>query len=253
MNINLHSKTYKNDSNGIGNKIIVIHGWSNSISVIEPLSQLLANFSEVISLDLPGHGQSPVPEEIWGMKDFSACLKNFLDQNNIKKANFVGHSFGGKTLIKFTSEYPEYVDKLVLIGASGIRPTPSLKKRFKFLFLKFLRNFIRFGNTRAGQYVYKNWYIPTFASRDYLNAGPMTKTFVKTINEELHSELAQIQNKTLLIWGEDDDESPKEVAHIMNKLIKNSELILIPHQGHYPFLGGGSGLVSMYIKKFLLK
>ena len=142
------------------------------------------------------------------------------------------------------------VNSFVLIGASGLRPTPTFKKRIYFLFLRYLRAFIRFKNTGVGKKIYENWYIPTFASRDYKNAGPMTKTFVKTLNEELKVELSNIDKPALLIWGMKDDESPPEVGKKMNSLIRNSKLIILEGKDHYPFLGNGLPLVSKYIRDF---
>lgn len=247
----LNSKVYLKEGVNPETKILVLHGWNTGLKHIEPLSELLANLGEVHAVDLPGHGLSPVPESVWGMAEFADEIKSYLDKAGISKAILVGHSFGGKTIIKFMSLYPEYASKIVLIGASGIRPRPSIKKRIKFTALKLLRNFIRFKNTKLGMKIYQDWYIPKFASRDYLNAGPMTKTFVKTINEELHEELKAIKVPSLLIWGDLDDESPVSVGETMSQYIKDSRLIVMKSQGHFPYLGSGVGLLYRYIKEFI--
>ncbi len=250
QNISIHSKCY-GDENLSGTNIVVVHGWKTSLHHIEPLSELLSSIGRVYAIDLPGHGLSTVPDSVWGMKEFAYSLKKFLDTKGIEKAIFVGHSFGGKTIIKFSSLYPEYIDKIVLIGASGLRPKPTLKKQIRNYFLSSLRSLIRFKNTSFGMKIYQNWYIPKFASRDYLSAGPMTKTFVKTVNEELESELKIIKAPTLLIWGADDDESPVQVASRMNELIRDSKLIVLPSQGHFPYIGPGISLLYRYIKEFI--
>jgi pimeloyl-ACP methyl ester carboxylesterase len=233
--------------------LILLHGWSNSLEVVLPLAENLGKYFKVYALDLPGHGKSEIPQEIWDMKGFACVVKKFLDDNQIPKANFVGHSFGGKTIIKFNYLFPNYINLNVLIGSSGFRPKPKFKKKMYFLFLKYLRNLIRFKNTSLGKKLYENWYIPKFASRDYLNAGSMTRTFVKTLNEELYEELESINSRTLLIWGEKDDESPPQIGEKMNKLIKNSKLIILEGKDHFPFLGSGLPLITKYIRDFLIK
>lgn len=233
--------------------LVVLHGWANSVDVIRPLASALGAYTEVFSIDLPGHGKSPVPDSVYGMEDFANALKSFLVAKELSEVYLLGHSFGGKTIIKFSALYPDYAKKIVLIGASGLRPRPSLKKRVKFLLLKYLRAAIRFKNTRLGKRIYEEWYIPQFASRDYNNAGPMLKTFVKTINEELHEELSLIKVPALLLWGDRDDESPPSVGAEMESLIEDSRLILLPNQDHYPFLGGGAPLVVKYVRDFLFK
>jgi pimeloyl-ACP methyl ester carboxylesterase len=248
--VSLNYEVYGDKKEGVA-PLVVLHGWANSLEVIKPLAVKLAEYSQVYSLDLPGHGKSPVPDEVWGMKEFAEVLKQFLDEHGLSSVVLVGHSFGGKTGIMFTSLYPEYVRKIVLIGASGIRPEPDFRKRLRNLFLQYLRNFIRFKQTSLGKRIYEKWYIPRFASRDYLAAGPLTKTFVKTVNEELHNELLRIKIPALLLWGDDDDESPPSVGKKMNDLIEGSQLIVLPRQGHYPFLGGTAPLVIKYIRDFL--
>jgi pimeloyl-ACP methyl ester carboxylesterase len=231
--------------------IIVIHGWANSIETVRPLALALSNYSKTYAIDLPGHGLTPVPETVFGIEDFAQALKSYLDANQLKRVHLVGHSVGGKTAIKFAYLYPESVGKLVLIGASGLKPKQTLIKKIRATALRYLRFFIRFKNTELGMKIYRDWYIPRFASRDYLNAGPMTKSFVKIVNQQLKSDLATIKHQTLLIWGELDQESPIEVGKQMNKLIKNSELIALPNQGHYPFIGTSASLVVKYIRDFL--
>lgn len=250
QSLSLHTKSF-----GVPRQdqlpIILLHGWANSIDVISTLAESLSKFFYVIAVDLPGHGRSQVPELVWDMQAFASSLKKTLDENNIYKATFVGHSFGGKTIIKFADLFPEYVEKIVLLGASGLRARPSLKKRIFFLYLKLLRNFIRFKNTKLGRKIYESWYIPRYASRDYKNAGPMTKTFVKTLNEQLSLELSRISKPALLIWGNLDDESPPCVGQQMNELLTNSKLVILEGRDHYPFLGNGLSLVTKYIRDFL--
>jgi pimeloyl-ACP methyl ester carboxylesterase len=239
------------DTDSLAIATVVMHGWANSLETVRPFAQQLAHYGPVYSIDLPGHGKSSAPQETYGMREFAEELKHFLDQRGLKRVNLVGHSFGGKTAIKFSALYPEFVNRIVLIGASGLRPKPTFKKSLRSNFLKYLRFFLRFKNTALGARLYRDWYIPRFASRDYLNAGPMTPTFVKTVNEELHHELAAIQAQVLLIWGELDDESPVNVAQQMAALLPGANLIVLPNQGHHPFIGSSAPLVVKYVRDFL--
>jgi pimeloyl-ACP methyl ester carboxylesterase len=249
--LSLNYEVYGEDKEGVP-PVVLIHGWATSLDLMRDFAQAVAAYTKVYSIDLPGHGKSPEPDDVWGMKEFAQNLRHFLEDREISNAVFIGHSFGGKTVIKFTALFPEFVSKIVLIGASGIRPVPSLRKRIRNHLLGLLRYLIRFKNTEIGRKVYEKWYIPRFASRDYLAAGNLRKTFVKTVNEELHDELMQIDMPALLIWGEKDDESPVSVGMEMKRRIRNSVLKIIPNQGHYPFLGGSGALVTRYVRDFLI-
>ena len=91
--------------------LLLLHGWAHSIEITNGLGQLLSSKFQVHLIDLPGHGKSKVPDSTWGMKDFAECINEYMEQNKISSAFFVGHSFGGKTILKFTYLFPEKVKK----------------------------------------------------------------------------------------------------------------------------------------------
>ena len=74
------------------------------------------------------------------------------------------------------------------------------------------------------------------ASRDYLNAGPLRSTFIKIVNEDLTPLLPHIKSPALLIWGENDKETPVSSAMVMEKLIPQAELVIFKNAGHFAYL-----------------
>lgn len=232
-------------------KIILLHGWKHQIEIIRPLGELLSDNFQVHIIDLPGHGKSEIPKESWGMKNFADCLISYLDQQQIKQAIFIGHSFGGKTIIKLSNLYPERVLKIVLIDSSGLKRKLSLNQRIKIFTVVQIRNFLKFIKVKFKINWYESWFIPRFASVDYKSAGPMLGTFVKTVNEDLTEELKKMKVPTLLLWGEKDTETPLEMGIRMQELIPESKLIVLHDQGHTPFNTAGSSLCAFYIGEFL--
>jgi len=70
-------------------------------------------------------------------------------------------------------------------------------------------------------------------SADYRNSnGVMRETLVKAVNDDLHEKLGLIRSNVFLIWGENDTEVPVSVANEANLLINNSQLTIIPNEGH---------------------
>ena len=61
----------------------------------------------------------------------------------------------------------------------------------------------------------------------------MQQTFKNIVNEDLTPYLKQINTETLIIWGEQDLDTPLNDAKKINKLIKNSALIIYPNASHY--------------------
>ena len=123
--------------------ILLLHGWGHHLGVLQPLGELLAEFREVHLLDLPGHGKSGTPEEVWCMEDFAERVIQYLRKNEIEQVDLIGHSFGGKTGIKLASKNPELVRKLVLINSSGLKPIRTLKKRIRFKAIAWLRTVVK--------------------------------------------------------------------------------------------------------------
>ena len=74
-------------------------------------------------------------------------------------------------------------------------------------------------------------------SADYAAASPiMRKSMVSVINEDLSPLLPHIKAPTLLIWGENDTDTPMYQAEKFNKFIPDSGLITIKNAGHFSFL-----------------
>ena len=97
------------------------------------------------------------------------------------------------------------------------------------------------------------WHSQKYGSRDYLNAGVLRGTLVKTVSEDLTEIASKILLPTLLLWGEADTETPVEMGHRYHSLLANSELITIPNRDHFMFQAEGSHLCSYYVDKFLTK
>ncbi len=110
-----------------GEKIVVIlHGWGAYIESIMPIFNAIPKDYTVYAYDAPGFGDSEDPKEVMGTYDYYEFLLKFLDKFEIKKATFIGHSFGGKTLTILGSRNKDLIDKLVIIDASGVLPKRKL-------------------------------------------------------------------------------------------------------------------------------
>ena len=78
----------------------------------------------------------------------------------------------------------------------------------------------------------------------------MRKTFQNIIGEDLKYYLKEINTETLLIWGKLDESTPLKDGKIMNKLIKDSALIIFPKGNHFTYLQYPI-LITNIIKEFI--
>ena len=204
---------------GEGDIVLLLHGWGGEASSFQPVFEWLAQSHKVYVLDLPGFGQSQMPPTAWNTSDYARFVISFLEKFNIPKAHLIGHSFGGRISIVISAECPEKVDKLILVDSAGIKPTRTAKYYLRVGIAK-IGKLIR----RCGKYgvLVANAMAARVGSKDYQNAGDMRATFVKVVNQDLRAFLPRITASTLLIWGEDDTDTPVSFGQIMEKEIPDA-------------------------------
>ena len=82
-------------------------------------------------------------------------------------------------------------------------------------------------------------------SRDYKAASPiMRQTLVEVVNEDLSSFAKQIEEPTLLIWGDQDEEAPVEEAKMLEDMMYDAALIVLPGT-HYAYIENLPQVVSI--------
>ncbi len=220
QDINIHYIQY-----GEGKDILILHGWGQNIQVMKPLGDQFANRFRITILDFPGFGESDEPKELWNIEKYSNMLEKFVELTGIKKPIVIGHSFGGRVAIRYCSR--NAIEKLVLFGSPCIRIQEELPLSVKVL--KKLKTIP--GLNGIGEYMKK--YI---GSRDYKAASPiMRQTLVEVVNEDLSKYAREIEEPTLLIWGDHDTEAPLNEAKELEKIMIDAALIVIPGT-HYAFL-----------------
>ncbi len=228
-NININYIQY-----GEGKDVILLHGWGQNIQMMRPIGDNLQNRCRVTILDLPGFGESDEPQELWTISDYSNMLEKLVKELKIKKPVVIGHSFGGRVAIRYSARNP--IEKLVLFGSPCIRVNEKLPLSTRIL--KGLKKLP--GLNQIGEYMKK--YI---GSRDYKAASPMMrKILVEVVNEDLSKYAREIEEPTLLIWGENDTEAPLNDAKELEKIMIDAALIILPGT-HYAYLENLNRVISI--------
>ena len=232
QNIILHYETY-GDKKEV---IVILPGWGETKKSWECLIDILRLDYTVYFIDYPGFGKSPIPKKTLTMFDYAELIQYFLEVNKRKKPNVIAHSFGGRIAILLSSKYGIYMQKLILIDSAGIKPRKTLKSRFCQFSYKFLQGLADFLPKKIRTKV-KTYLFQKFSSTDYLNLKEeMRETFKNIVNLDLTPYLPYVQNKTLLLWGEYDQDTPLKDGIKMNKKIRESELIVFPRCSHFCYL-----------------
>ncbi|MFN2490516.1 MAG: alpha/beta fold hydrolase [Actinomycetota bacterium] len=218
---------------GEGEAVVVLHGWGGRIESMAPVVRCLGDRFRVLAVDLPGFGDSPPPEGVWGTPDHAEYVADVLARVGVARAHFVGHSFGGKTSLYIAATHTELVDKLILIGSNGIRSPASTGVRLRRGAARTARSVGRLGSPgrRTRDAIYGR-----IASQDYRDAGPLRPMLVKTVNEDFSHLMPLVKSPTLLVWGTEDDAVPVQSARTMERLIPDAGLVLFEGAGHFAYL-----------------
>lgn len=220
---------------GEGKPMILMHGWGCNADTLASVEKTAAESHRVYNIDFPGFGQSPEPTQVWGVEDYTRALENFVRLLGIEKPVLLGHSFGGRVGILYSSRNP--VDRLVLVDAAGVKPRRPLSyyvKVYSFKFMKRLYTLI-YGKEGAAKRIEAER--ARRGSADYQSASPRMRAILsKVVNEDLCHVMPAIKAPTLLIYGENDTATPVRDAKKIESLVPDAGLVVFPGCGHYSFL-----------------
>ncbi|WP_299253797.1 alpha/beta fold hydrolase [uncultured Cytophaga sp.] len=102
---------------GEGRPIVILHGLFGSSDNWMSVTKELALHYKAYVLDARNHGQSP-HAVIHNYTEMAADLKEFIDFHKIENPILIGHSMGGKTIMRFAAEYPSVAEKLIVVDIS---------------------------------------------------------------------------------------------------------------------------------------
>lgn len=223
--------------------LILLHGWGSNKQVMTPLAKQLSGHRDCFVFDLPGFGNSSLPDRPWNIDDYADFVQQFIIDRELAPADLLVHSFGGRIALKLCArkDVESLIGKVLITGGAGMKPKRSWKYYFKKYSAKLLKAPISVLPSGLRQKALgklretRLW--KALGSSDYSKlSGVMRETFVQTVTEHLEPCLPHISQEVLLLWGRDDDATPLYQAERMEKSIDHAALVVIDRAGHYAFL-----------------
>lgn len=108
--------------------MVLLHGFLESSKMWNPLLSELSNNRQVITIDLPGLGESGVIAETHSMELMAEVVDTVLEHLKISTATFIGHSMGGYVTIAYAEMFPDKVEKMVLLNSTPIADSEERKE-----------------------------------------------------------------------------------------------------------------------------
>lgn len=225
---------------GSGSKtLLLLHGWGSSSQAFSSLTGKLSSKFKIISLDLPGMGKSEAPQQIWDLDNYKNFILAFLIKLNLQKLDVIlGHSNGGTLAIKIASDQLTTknlkLSKLILVGSAGIRNQQETKKNIFKLVAKVGSAATSVLPASLQNKLKRKLY--QAAGSEALDNPALEQTFRKVVEEDIQNLAGKIKIPTLIIYGEDDTDTPPQFGEILASEIQNAKLNIISGAGHYVFL-----------------
>ena len=217
---------------------VILQGWGTSYPLYDVVANSISSKYRVLQFDLPGFGSSQEPPESWNVNQFTDFFINLMEALGIKKTVLIGHSYGGRMIIKLVARdnIPFEIEKIVLIDSAGVMPKRSFGQKVRVFRYKILKKILYFKPVYLLFSELIELWKSTQGSEDYRNASPVMKgCLVKAVNEDLTHLFEKNRYDTLLIWGDKDEATPLSDGKLMEKLMPSAGLAVIPGTGHFSF------------------
>ena len=241
--IEIYYETYGNSKKSI----LILPGWGNTRETFLNIINLLKDKYKIYIIDYPFFGNSPLPNKELTIYDYSELIYHFIKHNHINNPIIIAHSFGGRIASILCNKIK--VNKLILMDVAGIKRF-NLKVFMKNKLYKLLK-LLTYLLPKCIQVNMRNKLLLKFSSTDYLYIPSIMKnTFKNIIKEDLRKYYKTISSETLIIWGEKDLDTPLKDALYLNKVIKNSALIIYKNSSHFSYLDN-SYLTNKILEKYL--
>jgi len=230
-----------------GKTILMLHGWGVNLHSFDKITEILKQKYRIIRLDLPGFGATDIPKN-WSLENYINFVSEFMAKLNIKPNVLLGHSFGGRIIIKGLGSGKLNTEKIILISPAGVSLF-NLKKNIVKVISKIGKLLLYIPPIYFWKESIRNKFYKIIGS-EYMDNTKMKEIFGSVVSEDLKPYAENIKNETLLIWGWSDYVTPLSDGEFLNKVLQNSKLEIIKYGGHFSFIEK-SEEVAEKISKFV--
>ncbi len=244
---------------GSGPAILLIHGIGDNSTTWSTVQSKLAQRFTVISPDLLGHGRSDKPRADYSVAAYANGMRDLLSVLDIDRVTVVGHSLGGGVAMQFAYQFPQLVERLILVGAGGVTKDVNIALRVASLpmgseALALLRLPLVLPAMQVVGRVAGTMFGSTGLGRDIpdvlriladLPEPTASSAFARTLRAvvDWRGQVVTMLDRCYLtqsvpvqlIWGSADSVIPVSHARMAHAAMPGSQLEIFDGSGHFPF------------------
>jgi pimeloyl-ACP methyl ester carboxylesterase len=249
--INLNGIIVSYNDEGQGSPIVLLHGFCGSKGYWDNVIFKLSEQFRVITLDLPGHGESANLEGNATIEEIADHIKELLDYLKVTKVTMFGHSLGGYITLAFAEKFGQMLNGFSLVHSTAFPDSEEAKKGREAGVEKV---------KKEGISAFIDGLIPKLFSPDNLEKNEndiqtakkigystSTEGAMKTLiamknRPNRNSVLEQAELPVLLIAGEKDQIIPSEKTFSVSK--STIKQVLVKDSGHMSMYENPSELIN---------
>lgn len=257
---------------GSGSPLILLHGWTASHAIWNPVLEPLQRHHRVYCSDARGHGGHPLlTTQLPDVKRLARDIQNLLDHHGIERAAFAGHSMGALTLWQYIRDFGcERISHLCIVdqspklvtddswplGIYGDFDAERSQRLIEDLGIDFVESVLRLIanglNTKARETYARNsrgWQ-QTRHGLEKLEPEPLIAIWKSLVEADYRDVLHMVSVPTLLAWGEESNFYSVETAHFLLEQIPNANLSSYAGADHCPQLAD-AGRFAQELVRFI--
>ena len=233
---------------GEGAPLLILHGFTGDHSTMSSISEPLSQNYSVVSVDLPGHGNTVRDLEpyLFNFEDTLTALIEVMEFYDQEEFNVLGYSMGGRLALGLAAKYPNKIKNTILIGATAGIASESQRIARR-----------RSDDRLADEILEKGveWFVeywmdqPMFESQIRIDSGTLNASKKQRLKNDaqglasslrgsgagsqpsLWRKLNEITSPALILVGEEDSKF-RSLAVRLNSGIGKSEIVVVPESGH---------------------
>ena len=225
------------DDTGNGFPLVLVHGFLGSSEMWNPQKEFFSKYFRVIVPALPGFGESSKFKSLDSINSMAKKILELLKKKDVKKFNLMGHSMGGMIVQEMARISGEKINKLICYATGPIGDIPGRFETIDVSRKKLKERGIQITANRIS----KKWFVKGDKAKFfYLNENANKATSEEAADNALIAlknwsgleNLKNINNETLIIWGDKDTAYNFDQVSTLNKNIPNSKIEIFKGCSH---------------------
>ena len=233
---------YKHE--GVGKTIVFLHGFLENLHIWDAYTENLCNEFQIVSIDLPGHGQTENFADVHTMEFIADCVDEVLKTLNINKFVLVGHSMGGYVSMAYSRKFTKKLTGLVLFHSHAAadseqgkinrsRTIEIIQKNHKDFITYFIPELFAEENRKMYSHEIS---ILQKAARNMSKPAIIAALEGMKQRPDSLDVLEKLLCPVLFILGKQDSRTPWEMMQKQISLPKISEMLLLENVAHVGFI-----------------